>query len=65
MLGRNTFNLCSDLETLKNVQNDNTVNIFKLRKLRAKYDTRRPVEIQTVLKKSKQTIQAKAAKLRR
>ena len=55
--------LRSDLETLKNVQNDNNVKISKSRKLRTKYATKRPEEIQTVLKKIKQTIQAKAARL--
>ena len=57
--------LRSDLETLKNVQNDNNVKISKSRKLRTKYKIKRPEEIQTVLEKIKQTIQAKAARLRR
>ena len=55
--------LRSDLETLKNVQNDNNVKISKSRKLRTKYAIKRPEEIQTVLKKIKQTVQAKAARL--
>ena len=53
-----------DLETLKNIQNDNNVKIYKWRKLRIKYKTKRPEEIQTVLEKIKQTIQAKAGRLR-
>ena len=51
------------METLKNVQNENNVKISKSRKLRTKYEIKRPEEIQTVLKKIKQTIQAKAARL--
>ena len=57
--------LRSDLETLKNVQNDNNVKISKSRKLRTKYKIKRPEEIQTVLEKIKQAIQAKAARLKR
>ena len=57
--------LRSDLETLKNVRNNNNVKISKSRKLRAKYKTKHPEEIQNVLEKIKQTIQAKAARLRR
>ena len=53
------------METLKNVQNDNNVKISKSRKLRAKYEIKRSEEIQTVLEKIKQTIQPKAARLRR
>ena len=45
--------LRSDLETLKNVQNENNVKISKSRKLRTKYEIKRPEEIQTVLKKNK------------
>ena len=52
--------LPSDLETLKNVRNNNNVKISKSRKLRAKYKIKRPEEIQNVLEKIKQTIQAKA-----
>ena len=47
-----------DLEMLKNVQNDNNVKISKLKKLKTKYKIKRPEEIQTVLEKIKQTIQA-------
>ena len=50
---------------LKNVRNDNNVKISKPKKLRTKCEIKRPEEIQTVLEKIKQTIQAKAAKLRR
>ena len=57
--------LRSDLETLKNVQNDNNVKISKSGKLRTKYKIKRSEEIQTVLEKIKQTIQANAARLRR
>ena len=57
--------LRSDLETLKNVQNDNNVKISKSEKLRTKYKIKRSEEIQTVLEKIKQTIQPKAARLRR
>ena len=57
--------LRSDLETLKNVQNDNNVKISKSRKLRTKYKIKHPEKIQTVLEKIKQTIQAKVARLRR
>ena len=56
--------LRSDLETLKNVQNNNNVKISKSRKLKAKYKIKCPEEIQDVLEKIKQTIQAKAARLR-
>ena len=52
------------METLKNVQTDNNVKISKSRKLRTKYKTKRLEKIRTVLEKIKQTIQAKAAKLR-
>ena len=52
--------LRSDLETLKNVQNDNNVKISKSRKLRTKYEIKRPEEIKTVLEKIKQAIQVKA-----
>ena len=55
--------LSSDLETLKNVQNDNNVKISKSKKLRAKYEIKRPEEIQTFFEKIKQ-IQAKAATFR-
>ena len=41
------------------------MKISKSRKLRAKYKIKRPEEIQNVLEKIKQTIQAKAARLRR
>ena len=54
--------LRSDLETLKNVNN---VKICKSKKLRTKYKIKHPEEIQTVLEIIKQTIQAKAARLRR
>ena len=47
-----------------NVQNNNNVKISKSRKLRTKYKIKHPEEIQTVLEKIKQTIQAKAARLR-
>ena len=47
-----------DLEMLKNVQNDNNVKISKSKKLKTKYKIKRPEEIQTVLEKIKQTIQA-------
>ena len=57
--------LCSDLETLKNVQNDNNAKISKSRKLRTKYKSKRPEEIQTALEKIKQRIQANAGRLRR
>ena len=53
------------METLKNVQNDNNVKISKSEKLRTKYKIKRSEEIQTVLEKIKQTIQPKAARLRR
>ena len=53
------------METLKNVQNDNNVKIFKSRKLRTKYKIKSTEKIQTVLEKIKQTIPAKAARLRR
>ena len=43
--------LRSDLETLKNVQNNNNVKVSKSGKLRAKYEIKRPEEIQTILKK--------------
>ena len=43
--------LRSDLETLKNVRNNNNVNIFKSTKLRGKYKIKRPEEIQNVLEK--------------
>ena len=43
--------LRSDLETLKNVQNNNNVKISKSRKLRVKYKIKRPEEIQNVLVK--------------
>ena len=49
---------------LKNVRNNNNVKISKSRKLRTKYKIKRPEEIQTVVGKIKQTIQAKAASLR-
>ena len=49
------------METLKNVRNDSNVKIAKSRKLRTKYEIKRPGEIQTVLEKIKQKIQAKAA----
>ena len=49
--------LRSDWKTLKNVQNNNNVKISK--------SSKRPEEIQNVLEKIKQTIQAKAARLRR
>ena len=52
------------METLKNGQTDNNVKISKSRKLRTKYKTKRLEKIRTVLEKIKQTIQAKAAKLR-
>ena len=75
LLGRNAFwqeriqkqinTLRSDSEALKNVRNNNNVKISKSRKLRAKYKIKRPEEIQNVLEKIKQTIQAKAARLRR
>ena len=58
-------NLRSDLETLKNVQNDSNVKIFKSTKLRTKYRIKHPEEMQTVLEKIKRAIQAKAARLRR
>ena len=57
--------LRSDLETLKNVQNDNNVKISKSEKLRTKYKIKRSEEIQTVLEKIKQTVQAKTTRLRR
>ena len=57
--------LRSDLETLKNVRNNNNVKISKSRKLKPKYKIKRPEEIQNVLEKIKQAIQAKAARLRR
>ena len=41
----------SDLETLKNVRNNNNVKISKSRKLRAKYKIKGPDEIQNVLEK--------------
>ena len=50
---------------LKNVRNNNNVKIFKSRKLRTKYKIKRPEQTQTVAGKIKQTIQAKAASLRR
>ena len=53
------------METLKNVRNNNNVKICKSRKLRVKYKIKRPEEIQNVLEKIKQTIQGKAARLRR
>ena len=53
------------METLKKVRNNNNIKISKSRKLRAKYKINRPEEIQNVLEKIKQTIQAKAARLRR
>ena len=53
------------METLKIVRNNNNVKIFKSRKLRAKYKIKLPEEIQKVFEKIKQTIQAKAARLRR
>ena len=56
--------LRSDLETLKNVRNNNSVKISKLRKWRSKYKIKYLEEIQNVLEKIKQTIQAKAASLR-
>ena len=56
--------LRSNLETLTNVQNYNNVKISKSKKLRAKYEIKRPQQIQTVWEKIKQTIQAKAARLR-
>ena len=69
LLGRNAFKnkqtLCSDLEALKNVQNNSNLNISKSRKLRTKYKIKRTEKIQTVLEKLKQLIQAKAARLRR
>ena len=57
--------LRSTLKTHKNVRNNNNVNISKSRKLMTKYKIKRHEEIQTVLEKIKQTIQAKAARLRR
>ena len=53
------------METLKNVQNDNTVKISKSRKLGTKYKIKRPEEIQTALEKIKQTVPATAARLTR
>ena len=50
--------LCSHLETLKNVRNNNNVKISKSEKLRAKYKIKRSEEIQNVCK-------FKAARLRR
>ena len=52
------------MKTLKNVRNDNNVKISKPTKLRTKCEIKRPEEIQAVLEKIKQTIQAKAARLR-
>ena len=57
--------LRSDLETIKNVQIDKNVKIFKSRKLKTTYEIKRPEKIQTILEKIKQIIQAKAARLRR
>ena len=52
------------METLENVRNNSKVKIYKSRTLRAKYKIKRPEEIQNVLEKIKQTIQAKAEMLR-
>ena len=46
------------------MRNNNNVKIFKSKKLRTKYKIKRPEEIQTVLEKIKQAIQARAARLR-
>ena len=54
-----------DLAKLKSAQNQNNVKISKSRKLRTRYGIKQPEEIPTVLEKIKQTIQAKAARLRR
>ena len=48
-----------DLETLKNVRNNNNINISKSRKLSTKYEIKRPGEFQTVLEKIKQLFQPK------
>ena len=57
--------LRSDLGTLKNVENDNNLEVSKSGKLRTKYESKPPEEVQTALEKIQQTIQAKAARLRR
>ena len=56
--------LRSDLETLKNVRNNNNVKISKSRKLRAKYKIKRPEEIQNVLEKNKTNNSSKSCKVK-